>query len=188
MTVAPFRKREGLTPTSSSDTGDSGYDFLVQEYKLYMVGTEYDALRLFTGTAFFTRMTRNAMIHSRMILLPVPVSRRDKEIVKAVYRRSAYREGETVGFEEYLLKAGCFFRIDSENGWIYYSNSKAVFLGLPPTAESLGWPKLQLEDFPQGDYYQVLEDGYLTVPRNESGRGAARPSAAAATPANSGTN
>jgi len=175
-------RHEDAQPTVPAE--QDGFQRLVQEFQPYVKSGGYDSLRLFAGEAYFKEMTKEMDCYNRMVLLPVPVVRRDVAIDKIVYRRSAYRDGEDSGFQEHLLRNGCFFRIDHDQGWIYYSNSKAVFLGLPPTANTLGWPKLPLKDFPNGDYYEVLENGeYCLEGRKEVPR-----TTEGANQVNSGTN
>jgi hypothetical protein len=109
------------------------------------------------------------MMHdAKMILLPVSLSVFELDIGKAVYRKSRL-PAESTGYHDALLLAGFFFEIDFSKGWIYYSNSLAVFLGLPPTAEGLGWPKLDLAAFPGGGHESLLVDGCMAYNRNRVG-------------------
>jgi hypothetical protein len=90
-----------------------------------------------------------------MPILPVPVT--DFEIVHGdtAYKRSKYGGQEQA---DQLSAAGYYYFIDEVQTHIYYTNSVAVVGGFPPTARSLGLPKLGLTELPQNWTHQLTGD------------------------------
>jgi hypothetical protein len=128
---------------------------IFQEFEVH---GRYMLYEIFTSGSFITSITEECGSFSRMPTLPVPETDFKLESGKAVYRVSKMPDVE--GFPELMLKAGYIYRVHPVNGLVYYSNSKAVYLGLPPNAEALGWPGLDLsppaEDASEADRAPAL--------------------------------
>jgi hypothetical protein len=122
---------------------------------------EVNLYDVFSSDYRFETVDEKMVNRSKMPLLPVPLT--PFEIVKGetVYKRSELDGDDDRGIGGNLMDAGYVFYKDTANRLIYYSNSLAVFLGAPPTASAIGLGKLLLKSFPDGDYYQVLENGLM---------------------------
>jgi len=88
-------------------------------------------------------------IGDSMPLVNVPES--DLELTRGgvAYRRTLFEDPDDFS-EQDFLDSGYMYRFDKASGLVYYTNSVACYYGLPPVAEALGWPKLQLKPLPEG--------------------------------------
>jgi hypothetical protein len=91
-------------------------------------------------------------------ITPVPF-----EIVRG---KIAYRVSE-IGLarvpEQELSENGYLFRVDEVKNLVYYTNSVACYYGLPPVAEALDWPKLDLAALPSDWIDKEVRGGVMPL-------------------------
>jgi hypothetical protein len=99
----------------------------------------------------------------QMPLLNVPIVPFDLPRDRIVYRRSEFEDSDDVP-EQDLVGSGYAFWADKTSGFVYYTNSVACYHGLPPVAEALDWPKLELRAIPDG-WQKELSGGVMKLRR-----------------------
>jgi hypothetical protein len=137
--------------------GYNGQEILTKEnlpeiqsaYKLYASGAHFT-----DSPPWLNKRDPN----TRMKLYDVPVKPFAVFTWRVSYRRSRY-DGEQSTLKQ-LRIGGFFYRVDSDI--ITYSNSVAVFCGLPPNDQALDWAKLDLVPLPW-DWKSVCRNGHMKI-------------------------